>query len=170
MQRASSPTRWYLAQFKPNSHNIAARNLVRQGFGVFLPQRLETRRARGAFSTQLRPVFPGYLFLEQTAGAASLSVVNSTFGVSRLVCQGSDPVQVPTGLIADLRQRFNDDAAPEGPAMPNPGDKVTPAHGPFADFVATVESVLPDQRIWLLLDLLGAQTRVQRDARNLRRL
>jgi len=170
MQRVTGLTPWYLAQFKPNSHNIAARNLARQGFGVFLPQRLETRRARGAFSTQLRPVFPGYLFLEQTADAASLSAVNSTYGITRLVCRGSDPVPVPSSLIEDLRQRFDEDAAPEAPPLPNPGDKVTPCHGPFADFIATVETVLPDQRIWLLLDLLGAQTRVQMDARNLRRL
>ena len=160
---------WYLAQFKPNSHNIAARNLIRQGFGVFLPQRLETRRARGAFSTQLRPLFPGYLFLEHGAGAASLSVVNSTYGITRLVCRGSDPVPVPAALIADLRQRC-DEAGTLQPPPPAPGDTVTPTQGPFADFIATVESVTPDQRVWLLLDILGAQTRVQMDARTLRKL
>ena len=32
--------------------------------------------------------------------------------------------------------------------------------GPFAQFVATVESLAPQQRVWVLLDLLGSRTRV----------
>ena len=35
-----------LAQFKPNSHNIAERNLTRQGFRAFVPMQEETKRAR----------------------------------------------------------------------------------------------------------------------------
>lgn len=50
---------WFLAQFKPNSHKIAVRNLARQGFRTFLPMLEETRCARGRFTQQMRPLFPG---------------------------------------------------------------------------------------------------------------
>jgi transcriptional antiterminator RfaH len=41
-----------------------------------------------------------------------------------------------------------------------PGDRVTFAQGPFANFVATIESLAPDRRVWVLLDLMGQQARV----------
>ena len=34
------------------------------------------------------------------------------------------------------------------------------ANGPFADCIGTVEQIAPDQRIWVLLDILGKNTRV----------
>jgi transcriptional antiterminator RfaH len=32
--------------------------------------------------------------------------------------------------------------------------------GPFAEFVATVESLSPQQRIWILLECMGTRMRV----------
>jgi transcriptional antiterminator RfaH len=41
-----------------------------------------------------------------------------------------------------------------------PGDAVRLASGPFAEFVATVEKISPDQRVWVLLDLMGRTARM----------
>ena len=41
-----------------------------------------------------------------------------------------------------------------------PGDAVEISGGPFAEFVATVENVDPDQRVWVLLELMGRTMRV----------
>ena len=41
------------------------------------------------------------------------------------------------------------------------GDKVKVLKGPFANFVATVERYETDQRIWILMDLLGRKTKIQ---------
>jgi transcriptional antiterminator RfaH len=54
---------WYLIQFKPNSHQIAARNLIRQGFEIFLPLQEITKRKDTKFTNVLRPLFPGYMFV-----------------------------------------------------------------------------------------------------------
>ena len=35
--------------------------------------------------------------------------------------------------------------------------------GPFANFVATVEQMASDARVWVLLDIMGKETRVQVD-------
>lgn len=48
------------------------------------------------------------------------------------------------------------------------GDQVTLTKGPFTDFVATIESIAPDQRIWVLMSLMGTQTRVAVTAAHLR--
>ena len=73
--------KWYLVQFKPNSHRIAERNLLRQGFDVFLPMQKITKRNATRFVNDLRPVFPGYLFVHLCASAGPWRTVNATYGV-----------------------------------------------------------------------------------------
>jgi len=41
-----------------------------------------------------------------------------------------------------------------------PQDQVTLQKGPFSQFVATVESLDEDQRVWVLIDLMGQKTRI----------
>ncbi|KDB05068.1 hypothetical protein U879_03475 [Defluviimonas sp. 20V17] len=43
-----------------------------------------------------------------------------------------------------------------------PGDDVRIGAGPFLDFVAWVEELALDQRVWVLLDLMGRKTRIAR--------
>ena len=152
--------RWFLAQCKPNSHQVAARNLARQGFEVFLPLQETTQRLRGRFVTRTRPLFPGYLFVALDIRNGPWRAVNSTLGITRLVSLGGAPTPVPDDLVAQLRQR----CAPNGKLLPppsfQPGDQVAFASGPFANFVTTIESLAPDRRVWVLLDLMGQQTRV----------
>jgi transcriptional antiterminator RfaH len=40
------------------------------------------------------------------------------------------------------------------------GDEITITTGPFANFVGTVQGLAPQQRVWVLLELLGNLTRV----------
>lgn len=153
-------TGWFPAQIKPNSARIALRNLARQGFATFLPMQQETRRARGRFVTGLRALFPGYLFVSLDLTGGDWRAVNSTFGITRLVSVGPRPVPVPDEVIKALMARC-DKAGRLVPADGlTPGDKVTVTEGPFADFVARVETTDPDRRVWLLLELMARQARV----------
>ena len=156
MSNQNNKTTWFLAQLKPNSHNIAQRNLVRQGFETFLPMQDETKRVREKFVTHLRPLFPGYIFIALDMLQGQWRSVNSTAGITRLVSLGAAPTPVPSGLLRALQQRHASDAD----TAFSPGDQVTVTQGPFAHFVATIESIAPDRRVWVLMDLMGAQTRV----------
>jgi len=40
------------------------------------------------------------------------------------------------------------------------GDQVALNTGPFANFVAEVEKIAPDRRVWVLMDIMGGKTRV----------
>ena len=153
-------SRWFLAQCKPNSHHVAERNLARQGFQVFLPLQEETKRIRGRFVTQMRPLFPGYLFVALDIRNGPWRAVNSTLGITRLVSLGGTPTPVPGELVEQLRLRCDHDGKLLPPQSFKPGDQVTFARGPFANFVATIESLAPDRRVWVLLDLMGQQARV----------
>lgn len=152
---------WYLIQFKPNSHRLAERNLARQGFEVFLPMQETTRRKASRFVSDLKPLFPGYMFVRVDSDAAPWRAINSTLGVSRLVSFDGAPKPMPLPLISNLMQRCNTAGKLLPPKALNAGDSVDVLSGPFANFVATVEEVDAQQRVWLLMEFMGQSTRVQ---------
>ena len=152
---------WYLAQLKPNSHRIAEANLSRQGFESFCPMAMETKRQRGKFIKAEKPLFPGYIFVQHDPEQGPWTPINSTRGVTRLVVfDAQGPRPVPLDLMENLFRRFGPNVQPEDSDL-QPGQVVRLIEGPFADLLATVESVASKDRIWLLLDVLGKQTRVQ---------
>jgi transcriptional antiterminator RfaH len=163
-----SGSTWFLAQMKPNCVSIADRNLTRQGFRTFLPTEEVTRERQGKFVTAQRPLFPGYIFLSFDIAEGHWRKVNSTSGITRLVSFGKEPATVPLGLVSQLMLRCDASGRLLPPRLLKPGDQVTLTTGPFARFVGEVEKIAPDRRIWVLLDIMGGQTRVAVSARELR--
>lgn len=160
---------WYLAQVRPNQFHIAARNLARQNFAVFAPTQEETRRRGARFVSDCRLLFPGYLFVSFCPASKAWRTVNSTYGVSKLVSFGNNiPLPVPNELVAGLMSRCDPTGRLLPPRVLAPGDVAEVLSGPFAQLVATVESLVPQQRVWVLLDLLGSQTRVSIELDHLR--
>lgn len=151
---------WFLAQLKPNCAAIADRNLRRQGFATFLPLQEETRQRNGKFVTAMRPLFPGYIFVAFDIARGLWREVNSTYGITRLVSFGKDPAAVPPELVTQIMLRCDGSGKLLPPKVLKPGDVVTLAKGPFANFVAEVESIAPDQRIWVLMEIMGGKVRV----------
>ena len=159
---------WYVATVRPNSADLAQRNLMRQGFEVFLPREVETKRRGSKFVEVERPFFPGYVFVALARQGADIRKVNSTHGVARIVSFGNAPAPVPSELISELMQRCDENGFLRPPAQLSAGDQVVLTSGPFAKLVATVESLTPDKRVWLLLNLLGSQTKVMASREHLR--
>lgn len=153
-------TSWFLVQHKPNCGRIAERNLKQQGFRTFLPSEDSTKRVRGKFISAPRPLFPGYVFVAFNAGAGHWRAINSTNGVTRLVSFGKDPAPVPLDIVSQLMLRCDASGKLLPPQTLQPGDEVRVTSGPFADFVGTIVSIAPEQRIWVLMEIMGSQTRV----------
>ena len=151
---------WYVAQVKPNAQGLASTNLRRQGFEVFHPVRRVTRRAGGAFQATLRPLFPGYLFVGADMAAPPLSRINATRGVGRLVSFGAAPSPLPAQLVAGLRARCDGTGVLGELDGLGVGDRVRLLSGPFADYVARVETLDAVQRLWAVLEAARNPTRV----------
>ncbi len=151
---------WYLAQLKPNCVRIAERNLKRQGFETFLPLEEKTVRRRGRFVQDLLPLFPGYIFVSLDPLLGPWRPINSTYGVTRIVSFGAEPAPVPLDLVSQLMLRCDASGLLLPPKLLKPGDQVRITTGPFAEFVAEVEKIAPDRRVWVLMELMGSQTRV----------
>lgn len=165
MSQTAAETAWFLAQIKPNSDRIAERHLTQQGFPIFLPRIEETRRAGQRFVNRQVPLFPGYVFVAFNRDRNGWRAVNATRGITRLVVFGDQPAVVPDGLVDGLRARCDTAGLLQAAEA---GDRVALTRGPFADFVGTVETITPDRRVWVLLDLLGGRTRVATDPDSLR--
>lgn len=150
--------KWYLAQVKPNSLARAQVNLERQGFECCVPRERRSVRRSGKFVTAEQPVFPGYIFVTLDPGASNWRAINSTFGVARIVSFGGQPAALPDGLVQEIVARY----AQEGDAPPpfGIGDEVILREGPFVDFLARVEAVEPKNRVHLLIEFMGRQSRI----------
>ena len=148
---------------------MAARNLARQGCEVFLPLAEQTRRRAQQFRTERRPLFPGYLFVGLREQAPSWRTLNSTHGVSRGVSLDGTYRPVPEALISQLQDQCDEAGVFRAQDTFRLGDVVQIQTGPFASFLAEVEDMAPDQRIWVLIDLMGQKSRVAVDHQDLRR-
>jgi len=156
--------RWFLVQLKPKGLQRARCNLARQDFSLFCPMEPVTKISRGRFGSFWRELFPGYLFVGFDPATAPWRMINSTFGVARLVTFGkAAPTPLPADLIEGLQSRCDADGHLLPPKILKAGDRVQIVQGPFSDLTAKIERITPDQRVWVLLDVLGRQTPISLD-------
>ena len=159
--------KWFILQFKPNSHYLAAKNLNRQGYETFLPLHDTTSRNVSRFTTTAKPLFPGYMFIKFNRAENTWNKINNTYGVSRLLTFNDTLEPISTTFVDHLMKRYD----LSGKLLPiqklKKGDQVTVLKGPFANFIATVEKYEADQRIWILMDLMGRKTKIQTPSDNL---
>jgi len=152
---------WFILQFKSNSHHQATKNLNRQGFETFLPLHDTTSRKLSRFVNTSKPLFPGYMFIRFNRAESEWHKINNTYGVSRLITFNSILKSIPTTFVDHLMKRYDS----SGNSLPikklKKGDHVTVLKGPFANFIATVEKYEADQRMWILMDLMGRKTKIQ---------
>jgi transcriptional antiterminator RfaH len=155
-------TRWYVVHTRPNGEETALRNLERQGFIAYLPrgQRRVSHARRSR--TVLRPFFPRYLFVGLDLDAERWQAIRSTFGVSGLIGDGDRPLPVPAGVVEDIRSR-EDDTGAVTHAEPPPfalGERVQVLDGPLRDSWGLFAGVGENERIHVLLQLMGRPLRV----------
>ena len=81
-QDADGPVQnnWLCVMCKTQQEFTAEDNLKRQGFTVYLPTAPNKSRKQGRVTTDIKAMFPGYLFIEADLEHQDLSVVRSTLG------------------------------------------------------------------------------------------
>ncbi len=161
MMAVSEKAKWYVAQIKPNGFDRAVSNLTRQGFQTFMPMQKKTVRHARQLKNVLRPVFPGYLFIQFGADCADWRKINSTFGVARLISfEQSVPAAVPEGLMAGLQARCDAKQCLESLDNLKVGERVEMVAGAFAGFVGEVEDMVGQDNVRVLLDIMGQYARI----------
>src|SRR5262245_58009936 len=149
---------WACAQLQPQRERLALHCLTLAGYATYLPRLRERRMSYGRRIETMPPLFPGYLFFRvelqwHTARWAA--------GVTRLIMDGVAPAIVPAAVIDGLKAREVGGLI-ELPKPPKfrPGDRVRVLHGAFAGHTGLYAGMRPQQRIEILLAILGGSQRV----------
>ena len=156
----SNSKSWIVARSKPNQDKTALINLERQNFEFFQPTFNTTSRKKGKFKEIIKPVFPGYIFISINLGEENWHKINNTRGISSIIVFANKIPLIRCKLIEELKYRFSLDNAQNVADPYKIGMNAEIANGPFAQLIGKIDKIDTDQRIWILLDILGNQTRV----------
>lgn len=152
---------WYAVQTKSRNEQQALEHLNRQGFTSHLPLIKAARHRRGRWQGTIEPLFPGYLFVQLDMQTQNSAPIRSTRGVIGLVRFGTEPQPVPHGIMqALLDAQAGEGSAIDPDSLFNAGDRVTLVEGPMKGLSAIVQAKTGQDRVLLLLDLLGRENRV----------
>lgn len=151
--------KWFLLKTKPNSHFIASENLKRQGYDVFLPLVLKTKKVSGRFVNKVIPLFEGYVFMGVSNRKISWQAINSTRGISKAITLDGRYYAVDCEIIESLKRRCNSSGIIQKMEEVATGDRVRVEKGPFANFICQVEEISDNDRVWVLLEILQQKIR-----------
>lgn len=141
---------WYLLKTKSKQEHIAIKNLENQKYCCYCP----------TITIQNKQIvlFPGYIFIYLHNEKENWSPICSTKGIVNFVRFGLNYAQVPDAVIKFLRanelinkEKFNNLDRLKS------GDKVQISDGVFKNCVAIFKSSKPQERVLLLLNILGQQ-------------
>lgn len=163
---APSPAgRWFVAHTQPQAEVRAVLNLERQGFATYLPRYRKRRRHARKVEIVPVPLFPRYVFVSIDLARQRWLSIRSTVGVSRLVGHVDAPLPVPDGVVEAMMRRHDEAGfvrlAASGLRV---GDKVRVLAGAFEETLGLLEAITDEQRVTILLDMLGRKVRVTLDS------
>jgi transcriptional antiterminator RfaH len=152
---------WIVVNTQAHRERTALDNLARQEFATYCP--LVRKRVRHARRTQdvLRPLFPGYVFVQVDPDLRRWRPILSTMGVRRVVCAGDKPSLLAEDFIAGLKAREVDGAVARPVAPYEIGQKVRIMGGAFDGLIASILDLDEKERLVVLMDILNRPTRVR---------
>jgi transcriptional antiterminator RfaH len=154
---------WYLVYTKPNQEIVAQQQLEQQGYATYLPMIMNAKRCNGRRRYVKEPFFPRYLFIHLDQTTDNWAPIRSTIGVSTLVRFGMLPVPVSNEIIETIRERENPEGLHQVDDEIKSGDNVRVLDGPMMGLEGVFVAKTSEQRVMLLLELMGKTTRVQMD-------
>ena len=146
----SSMRNWYLIKTKPRQENVAIKNLENQKYSTYCPT--------VTINNKHIVLFPGYLFIYLDKKNENWSPIRSTKGVVNFVRFGLNFAQAPDNVIKFLKtnQHINKEKLINLNKFKS-GDKVQITDGVFKNCVAIFKSSKSEERVILLMNILGQQ-------------
>ena len=141
---------WYLIKTKPRQENVAIKNLENQEYSTYCPTvKIKNNNV---------VLFPGYIFIHLDKNKENWSPIRSTKGVVNFVRFGLNFAQVPNTVIEFLKanQLINKKKLTNLNKF-KLGEKVQITDGVLKNCVAIFKSYKSEERVILLMNLLGQQ-------------
>ena len=141
---------WYLIKTKSRQEHVAIKNLENQEYITYCPSvKIKNKHIF---------LFPGYLFIYLDKEIDNWLPIRSTKGVLNFVRFGLNFAQVPDSVIKFLKanelinkEKFNHLNSFKS------GDKILITDGLFKNCVAIYKSSKPQERVVILMNILGQQ-------------
>jgi len=152
--------KWYLIKTKPRQETIAIANLENQNYQVYCPFAI--------INNKNQFLFPGYLFVHLDYDNQDWTPIRSTKGVLNFVRFGINFAKIPDSVI-DLITQNEQNTANKIKNINNfkKGDKVQINDGIFKSCVAIFQSIKSDERVLILLNLLGQEQTININKKSL---
>jgi len=142
--------KWYLIKTKPRQENTAIINLENQGYTTYCPI-IKINKKNVV-------LFPGYIFIYLDKKNENWSPIRSTKGVINFVRFGLNFAQVPDQIIEHIKANQSTSVEKlKQLSKFKKGDKVQITDGVFKNCIAIFNSYKSDERIILLMNILGQQ-------------
>lgn len=159
--------RWIVATTHPHSEAIAREHLVRQGYAVYCPQLRKRRSHARKVEMVLRPLFPGYVFINLDGSGGAWRPIQSTTGIRNLVRFGEEPALLDASFIDGLKAREIEGAVIRPPVPFTVGQQVQIEGGPLDGLLARIFSLDDRDRIVVLLDVMNRGVKAVLDSSQL---
>ncbi len=156
---AVSSLGWLVVNTHPHREHLAIENLARQDFVTYCPRLRKTLRERTGPREVLRPLFPSYVFVCVNLDKVLWRPILSTYGVRRVIQFGEYTPYLDPLFIEALRTREVDGAVVKPPMPYVSGQDIRIAGGPFDGVVARIVGIGENDRLTILMDLLGQSIR-----------
>lgn len=152
--------KWFLIRTKARQEQIAASNLDNQNYHVYCPQARINKK--NVF------LFPGYLFIQLDENVQNLSPIKSTKGVLNFVKFGLSYAQIPDKVIDFImtNEKITSQKIKDLNAF-KPGDNILITEGVFRNCNAIFKSIKSDERVVLLMNILGQQQTINIERKSL---
>jgi transcriptional antiterminator RfaH len=151
--------KWYVAYTHVNREVEAARHLAQQGFDIYLPQYLKSRRHARKSDWVARPLFPRYLFIKMDIDHALWRAINSTRGIINLISNGDGPTFITESVVQGIKSYEDNDGliSPNIADFFKPGDPVQVTAGAMMDQIGLFRCKTDNDRVIVLFNLMGRE-------------
>jgi len=160
----TSTGRWIAVNTNPHRERMVLENLHRQGLSAYCPMIRKQRSHARRVEIVLRPLFPGYLFVQANADLKQWRPIQSAHGVRTVVRTGEAPSFIDGKFIANLKMREIDGAVVRPPSPYQIGEAVRISGGPFDDFIATILDLDEKDRMLVLLHVMHRGIKIKLNA------
>jgi len=144
---------WYVVKTKSKQEDIAILNLENQNFDVYCPFALISKKNVA--------LFPGYIFIQLDKDSQNWAPIRSTKGVLNFIRFGLNYAKIPDNIIKFMKaNELNTLEKLKNINKFKTGDKVQITDGVFKNCTAIFKSFKPNERVILLMNLLGQQQNI----------
>ena len=155
--------KWYLIKTKPRQENIAVANLENQNYHVYCPC--------AKINNKIVVLFPGYLFIYLDETLENWTPIRSTKGVLNFVRFGLNYAKISNKIIDFIKtNELNTAIKAKNITDFKFGDSIQITEGVFKNCVAIFKSLKSDERVILLMTIMGQQQTINIKKKSLLRL